>query len=76
MIKNGKDFPDKDKIADFCGRNHIYEISLFGSVLWDDFEPENDMDLLVEFEPDQSPRLLPFIRCGRRVVVSAGRMQG
>jgi uncharacterized protein len=41
----------KDRIEDFCRRNHILKLSLFGSVLRDDFTPESDVDVLVEFEP-------------------------
>ena len=42
----------KDRIADFCRRHHIRRLALFGSVLRDDFGPESDVDVLVEFEPD------------------------
>lgn len=42
----------KDRIAEFCRRNHIRRLALFGSVLRDDFGPESDVDVLVEFEPD------------------------
>ena len=45
----------KDKIADFCRRNHIRKLSLFGSVLREDFRPESDVDVLVEFEPGHVP---------------------
>ena len=38
-------------VADFCRRNHIRRLSLFGSVLRDDFRPDSDIDVLVEFEP-------------------------
>ena len=41
----------KDRIAHFCKRNHIRRLALFGSVLRDDFGPESDIDVLVEFEP-------------------------
>ena len=41
----------RDKIAEFCRRNHIRWLSLFGSALRDDFGPESDVDVLVEFEP-------------------------
>jgi len=40
-----------EKIAEFCRRNHIRQLSLFGSVLRDDFRPDSDVDVLVEFEP-------------------------
>lgn len=43
----------EDKIADFCQRNHISKLSLFGSVLRSDFRPDSDVDVLVEFMPGQ-----------------------
>jgi len=43
---------DRKKIADFCRRNHIRRLALFGSILRDDFGPDSDVDVLVEFEPD------------------------
>ncbi len=45
-------------IAEFCQRHHIRKLSLFGSVLRDDFHPDSDIDILVEFEPGQTPGLL------------------
>lgn len=42
-----------EKIAEFCRRNGIRKRSLFGSVLRDDFRPESDIDVLVEFQPDR-----------------------
>jgi uncharacterized protein len=41
----------KEKLADFCRRNHIRRLAFFGSVLRDDFTAESDVDVLVEFEP-------------------------
>jgi len=41
----------KEKIQEFCRRNLIRKLALFGSVLRDDFGPESDIDILVEFEP-------------------------
>jgi len=40
----------KKKIEDFCRRNHIRRLALFGSVLRDDFTADSDVDVLVEFE--------------------------
>jgi len=51
---------DKEKIADFCRRHHISRLSLFGSVLRDDFGPASDVDVLVEFEPGHVPGLSFF----------------
>ena len=42
----------KDRIAEFCMRNKVRKLSLFGSVLREDFGPDSDADILVEFEPD------------------------
>ncbi len=41
----------KDRIAEFCERNQVRKLSLFGSVLREDFGPDSDVDILVEFEP-------------------------
>src|SRR5215813_6813222 len=49
-----------DAIAEFCQRNHIRKLSLFGSVLRDDFGPGSDIDVLVEFEPGKTPGLAFF----------------
>ncbi|NEO10598.1 MAG: nucleotidyltransferase family protein [Moorea sp. SIO3I8] len=47
----------KEEIEQFCQRHHIRKLSLFGSVLRDDFTPESDLDFLVEFEPGKTPGL-------------------
>jgi predicted nucleotidyltransferase len=44
-----------EQIAEFCHRHHIRRLSLFGSVLRDDFHPESDVDVLVDFEPGHVP---------------------
>lgn len=49
---------DHEAVAKFCRENHIRKLSLFGSVLRDDFGPESDVDLLVEFEPGREPGLI------------------
>jgi uncharacterized protein len=41
-----------EKIAQFCRSNRIRKLAFFGSVLRDDFGPQSDVDVLVEFEPD------------------------
>ncbi len=40
------------KITQFCQRNRVRKLALFGSVLRDDFRADSDIDVLVEFEPD------------------------
>jgi predicted nucleotidyltransferase len=51
---------DPAAIAAFCRRHHIRRLALFGSVLRDDFGPESDVDVLVEFEPGHVPGLAFF----------------
>jgi uncharacterized protein len=45
----------QDKIIDFCHRHYIRKLSLFGSILREDFRPDSDIDVLVEFEPGKTP---------------------
>ena len=53
---------DKKKIAAFCRENHICRLALFGSVLRDDFGPDSDVDVLVQFEPEHVPGLFGMAR--------------
>lgn len=41
----------RDDLAEFCRRYQIRKLAFFGSVLRDDFGPESDVDVLVEFAP-------------------------
>lgn len=41
----------REVIEDFCRRNSIRRLALFGSVLGNDFSPGSDIDVLVVFEP-------------------------
>ena len=54
--KAGIELPSA-KIIEFCQRHHIRRLSLFGSVLREDFGPSSDIDFLVEFEPGHTPGL-------------------
>jgi hypothetical protein len=49
---------DRSQLAEFCQRNHIRRLAFFGSVLREDFSPESDVDVLVEFEPGAKVGLL------------------
>ena len=55
------------KVADFCKKNHIRKLSLFGSVLGDDFSPDSDIDFLVEFETEKVPGLIGLSRMEREL---------
>lgn len=50
----------EDRLREFCRRHHIRRLSLFGSVLREDFGPDSDIDVLVEFEPGKTPGLAFF----------------
>ena len=54
MTRHGVEI-SHEKLAEFCRRNHIGVLSLFGSILRDDFGPDSDVDVLVEFEPGHTP---------------------
>ena len=49
----------KEQLAAFCRKHYIKKLSLFGSILRDDFRSESDIDILVEFY--MAPSLLKFI---------------
>src|SRR5215471_11822959 len=48
---------DAAKLAGFCVRHGVRSLRVFGSVLRDDFAPESDLDILMEFEPGVDPGL-------------------
>ena len=50
MKLNTVNIPERE-LTDFCRSHHIRKLSLFGSILRDDFRPDSDVDVLVEFEP-------------------------
>ena len=52
----------KDQLTEFCRRNHIRQLELFGSVLRDDFRADSDVDVLVDFEPSAT---IGFMALGR-----------
>jgi len=62
----------REEIAEFCRRNHIRRLALFGSVLREDFRPESDVDVLVEFEEGHVPGLR-FFRLQRELSSLLGR---
>jgi len=49
---------DQERIAAFCQRHHIRKLAFFGSVLRDDFRPDSDIDVLIEFESGQRVGLI------------------
>ncbi len=53
---------DEVSLQELCRRNGIRRLALFGSVLRDDFGPESDVDILVEFEVGSTPGLIRLAR--------------
>ncbi len=47
----------RDQIVEFCRRNHVRKLALFGSVLRDDFSAQSDVDVVVEYESGHVPGL-------------------
>ena len=62
-----------DEVAGYCKRWRILEMSLFGSVLRDDFGPNSAIDVLVRFEPGPTPGLLGIVRMERELSELFGR---
>lgn len=49
---------DEETLARFCEAHHIRRLSLFGSQLKGTARPDSDVDLLVEFDPENIPGLI------------------
>lgn len=63
---------DRSAVKAFCQQRHITRLALFGSVLRDDFGPDSDVDVLVEFQPGHVPGL-EFVSMEREL---SGLLQG
>jgi predicted nucleotidyltransferase len=61
------------EMEQFCLRNHIRRLSLFGSVLTSRFRPESDIDILVEFDPEHVPTLFDVIGMELELTEKLGR---
>ena len=64
---------DQRKLAGFCQGAHIRRLAFFGSVLGPDFRPDSDVDVLVEFEPDQEPGFIALARMEEDLSAIIGR---
>lgn len=51
----------QEKIADFCRRRHVNRLSIFGSATREDFRPDSDIDVLIEFEEDAPESLFDLV---------------
>ncbi len=62
MTLLAKNMPISERVlAQFCKRYHIRKLAFFGSVLREDFRPDSDVDVLVEFVPGYVPGLAFFV---------------
>lgn len=62
----------REEIAEFCRRNRVRRLALFGSVIRDDFTPQSDVDMLVEFEPGYAAGFV-FFQMRRELTAMLGR---
>ncbi|HWE92679.1 MAG TPA: nucleotidyltransferase family protein [Tepidisphaeraceae bacterium] len=53
--------PFRNALVEFSRRWKVAELSLFGSVLRDDFGPQSDVDVLVSFRPDAHWSLMEWV---------------
>lgn len=64
---------DQQRIAEFCRRWQVSELALFGSVLRDDFRPDSDVDVLIEFQPDAQREFVDFEDMANELAEMFGR---
>ena len=69
--KNNIQLP-RQKIANFCQKNRIRKLSLFGSALKGELRKASDIDLLVEFKSGEAPSLLDLARMERELSMLLG----
>jgi len=62
-----------EKLASFCRRHHIRKLSVFGSALTEDFRPDSDIDILVQFQPGHRVGLIRLARIERELSQILGR---
>ena len=62
-----------EKLAAFCQRWRVRELSIFGSALRDDFGPGSDLDFLVSFEPGAAWDLFDLIDMKHELEALYGR---
>jgi uncharacterized protein len=70
--RRGLDIP-RERLAVFCRAHGVCRLSLFGSVLREDFSPDSDVDILVEFTPGAEVSLLDMARMEQELGAMLGR---
>ena len=61
-----------EAVAGLCRRYHIRKLAFFGSVLRDDFGPDSDVDVLIEFEPGHEPGFFGLFDIGQELSSALG----
>ena len=69
---NSQVFIPGERLAAFCRKHRILQLAIFGSALRDDFGPESDIDLLIEFSPGHTPGL-EFVSIAEKLSELFGR---
>ena len=64
---------DRERLTGFCRHHHILRMAFFGSVLGDDFRPDSDVDVLVEFLPEAKHSLFDLVRMQEELKDILGR---
>ena len=64
---------NREQLAAFCQKYHIRQLSFFGSVLREDFHPDSDVDVLVEFLPAAKHSLFDLVRMQEELKGILGR---
>jgi predicted nucleotidyltransferase len=72
MVYHGIQIP-QEEIAAFCQQHRIRRLALFGSILRDDFGPESDIDVLVEFDPEARVGLFRLMHIQSKLSELLGR---
>ncbi|GIW02837.1 nucleotidyltransferase family protein [Roseiflexus sp.] len=62
-----------EKIEAFCRKRKVQRLWLFGSVLREDFRPESDVDVMVEFMPETVWNLLDMVEAEQELSEIVGR---
>ena len=73
MVYSLKEKMPMDRLIEFCRRNHIRKLSLFGSAISDRMGPDSDIDLLVEFVPGARIGLIGFAGLQEELEAAIGR---
>lgn len=73
MTQNARIEFSRERLVDFCKRNHITRLSFFGSVLRDEFGPGSDVDVLVTFDKNHVPGLIRLAGMERELGEILGR---